>query len=522
MSKSGSGSKRLALALVWLAILGGLGAAYKFILAPKGERDLVDRTSSTESDFDGRRVRLAIDSFSGYALFRSEELRSNLRSEGLALALEDDGADYERRLRRLASGDVDLALFTVDALLQTTAQRNDSPGTIVLIVDETRGADAMVARKSDVPDLDALNHEDAKIFLTPGSPSETLARIVQRDFDLSRMSSRRAWVEADGAESVYRELQSGGGGKRSAYVLWEPYVSRALADPDVHVLVDSSEFKGYVVDVLVAGRRYLDEHPDDVLAFVRSYLRASYEWQQKRDGMERLVRADARALGEALTEEQASRLVQGIWWKNTQENYDHMGVLGPGETRRLQPLPEMIRRIADLLVRTDGIDKDPTGGRPSVLFYNAVLGRLRDEQFHPGMFSGTGEDPESVRVETSLPALSDDQWEELIPVGTLEVERLVFARGTARLTTQSRRVLEGLAETLESWPLYYVDIRGFARPEGDPEANRRLAADRAREAADFLVGLGVPEARMRAFGMMSPKAGGSAQTVRFVLGKMPF
>ncbi len=51
-----------------------------------------------------------------------------------------------------------MAAFTVDALIKTTAQSGESspPATIVALIDETRGADAMVAYKSAVKNVEAF------------------------------------------------------------------------------------------------------------------------------------------------------------------------------------------------------------------------------------------------------------------------------------------------------------------------------------------------------------------------------
>ena len=87
--------------------------------------------------------------------------------------LHDDGADYAARIRALQAGDAQLAVFTIDALLKASAELNEMPATIVALVDETTGADAIVAYKSKVPNIDALNAAETRFVLTPSSPSET-------------------------------------------------------------------------------------------------------------------------------------------------------------------------------------------------------------------------------------------------------------------------------------------------------------------------------------------------------------
>ena len=104
----------------------------------------------------------------------------------------------------------------------------------------------------------------------------------------------------------------------------------------------------------------------------------------------------------------------------------------------------------------------------------------------------------------------------------MRVQPLSFARGTARINIQSRRELTDLAKRLEAWPQYYLTVIGHARAVGDPEANRKLAAERAAAAISFLRSAGVHENRMRAKAVTLPGRGGEAQSVSFVVGQMPY
>ena len=70
-----------------------------------------------------------------------------------------------------------MAVFTIDGYLAAGQELGEFPGTIVAIVDETVGADAIVAFEDDVPSLTSLDDRSARVVLTPASPSEFLARV---------------------------------------------------------------------------------------------------------------------------------------------------------------------------------------------------------------------------------------------------------------------------------------------------------------------------------------------------------
>jgi len=125
-------SRRVVLvALVWLVVAGGAALLYKLVIAPGRAEDELRRTG-TPSRFSAT-VRIAHDSFSGYCLLRSEDLAARMSDRGVRLEFTDDGADYAARLAALRDGDVDLAVFTIDALLKASAALAEFPATIVLV-----------------------------------------------------------------------------------------------------------------------------------------------------------------------------------------------------------------------------------------------------------------------------------------------------------------------------------------------------------------------------------------------------
>lgn len=514
-------------AVVWCVIVAVVAVAYRFLVHPYFEVRLEQDTGSDSQYSD--EVTIAVDSFTGYSILRSNSMRDQLKQKGIRWSVQDDGADYNARMKALERGNVDMAVFTIDSFITAGAKIDEFPGTIVLVLDETKGADAMVAYKSAVSTIQDLDHESAKIVATPSSPSEFLARVVLAQFSLPRMPSK--WLESgDGAEAVYRQLRGADKNAKRAYVLWEPYVSRALDIDGVEVLLDSSRMSGYIVDVLVVQRRFLADRPDLVREVVEAYLRASYSYGQERSGLIKLVMDDAKKTGsDKLSTEQAERLVDGIQWKNTLENYAHFGLVSDNRTQGLQHVEDMIANITDVLVTTDALNSNPIAGRATTLFYDQIVRDLYAQEFHPGkrlnVIAGAGpgtNELDAARGTGSLRKLSDAEWDRLIPVGELLVPPIAFARGTARLNVQSQRELQVLAKRMQSLPGYYLTVVGNARAEGDAEANLKLANDRAAAAAQALGENGLHPNRIRAVAAPPTSANGAAQSVSFIVGQVPY
>lgn len=496
-----SKGKLLALCLVWLLVAAVLAVAYRTLIYPTVRNRLLSGTGSN-SNYRAT-VDMAIDSFSGYAILRSDKFQEELVRQRIRLNLLDDGANYMARINQLRHGEIQLAAFTIDALLTVSAGLDTVPGTIVAIVDETRGADAIVAYKETVPNIDALNNSEMRFVLTPNSPSETLARVVMSTFSLSNLPAR-PFVTAQDAEAVYRLYRQAKPETPQVFVLWQPYVSKVLENPNTHVVADSARFRGYIVDVIVANRDFLLKNEDVVHDFVASYFRAVYHY---RDNMEQLVMEDARKTGAVLSTRQAEDLVKGIWWKNTQENFAHFALQ---DGRSLQLLEDMIANISRVLSNTGAVPRDPTGGQPASLYFDRILRELQQSNFHPGLAD------EQVRDESvELPQLDDQAWEQLVPLGTLAVPDLVFARGTDRLTASSQVVLDDLLKSLQSFPQSYVLIRGNADRRGDLDSNQELARRRAQAAEKYLIDEGIHPNRVRAVGVQPS----GRTSVSFLLGQ---
>ena len=515
-------------AVIWCVILGALAVAYRYMVHPYFSAKLKTETSSA-SQYRNEIV-VAADSFSGYAILRSELVKEELKAKGIKLVFQDDKADYEARLKGLQDGKTQLAVFTIDSLIAAGAKLGDFPGTIVLVIDETKGGDAIVAAPGSVTNLQALNDASAQLVLTPNSPSEFLARVVIAHFNLPNLPTKWA-AEANGAAEVYKRFAAAGPAEKKAFVMWEPYVSKALEKPGAQVLLDSSKLKGYIVDVLVSERAFLRDHPDLVQAVVEAHCRAAFAVSQQAGGLVKLVMEDARATGtETLTEAQAAKVVQGIQWKNTLENYAHFGLVEraeKGNVGDVAHLEDSIANIVDVLVKTKGLAIDPLAGKQNTIFYSGVLAAMKGANFHPGrnlnIISGiaAGED-EKIRGEKKLEALSVEQWGVLRPVGQFRIEPIVFRRGSADVNEQSQRDLQELARRLQSYPQFYLRVIGQTRAEGDPEANRQLAQARAEAAAQGLISNGVSANRVRTEAAPSASSGAEAQAVSFVAGQLPY
>ena len=515
MSDSSIKGKIVLVALTWLVLLAIGAGIWRWIIVPKknqqqqqATKQQADQTLAATSGTSRYRYELSLglDNFSGYAVLRSEEFQKQLADRGIRIKNIDDGANYSKRAAELQSGTLQLAAFPADALLKQFSDKEYPAATIVGLIDETRGADAMLAYKTKFPDIDQLNRPEVRFVLVGDSPSETLARVVMQDFGLDQLSTASILSVAS-PEAVLAKYQAATPQTNEIYVTWEPYASQMLANDQLHVLVDSSRVTGYIVDTLVVSRDFLLKNGPAVESILEAYFTALYAFREE-DAMVKLLLQDAKETKQNLTDSQAKRLVQGIQWKNTQENLAHFGK----RSGALVHIEDILGRISNVLVKAGTIDPPSSNTQFTKYFYDRPMESLLNKNFHPGLAN------ETIREETKLKELTQAQWSKLTTVGTLSVPELVFVRGSPNLTEASKRTLDELAQRLQAWPQYYLVIRGNASQAGDMQANLKLASQRGDAAMKYLLGLGVPAERMRVL-----TEGITGQTrVTFVVGQVPY
>ena len=515
-----SKGKLLAVSLLWLLILGVGVLVWKFVFVrsqqqAEARRKALEEQRLAEKEAEKQRrggtssryeheLTFWLDAFSGYSVIRSDRLRNELGTKSIRLTLHDDKADYLARIKALKSGQANMAAFTIDALVKVCAEIEDLPATVVAVIDETTGADAIVAYRETVANVDGLNRPEMRFVLTPNSPSETLARVVMSRFNLGRLAEK-PFIEAASVEEVVRRYEKAKPNEPLAYVLWEPFVSQVLKNPALHRVIDSSRFPSTIVDVLVASDDFVTEKPAVVRDFVECYLRTAYEFRDRAE-MVKLVLEDARRSGTPLQEAEANKLVEGIWWKNTPENLAHMGLLQ--DDQGLPHIEDVISNITDILVSTGAIARDPTDGHPSYLYYSSALESLLD--LRPGLEAGDRTaDPPPAAHRSTVGATHHRRHGAGADTGLRSRHRTDHGTEPGR----ARRISPKTANAR-----FYVVIRGNASRRGDLAQNKALAERRAKAAEQYLVGKGVDPHRIRATGV-DPSG---ETSVSFVLGEPPY
>jgi outer membrane protein OmpA-like peptidoglycan-associated protein/ABC-type nitrate/sulfonate/bicarbonate transport system substrate-binding protein len=484
---------KAALAILLIGSLG-IGAA-RFILPQFQDR--LSRSTSDAAEVKAS-LRIGSDSWIGYYPLCSAEMARRMRAQGYALICEDDQADYASRFRRLQAGELQFAVASIDAYLLNGAA-SGYPGAIIAVLDESQGGDAIVARRDAIASLADLRPQPGlSIAYTPNSPSAQLLKSISEHFDLGLFTGDKRWqVPSQGSGDALQRLLKG---QVAAAVLWEPDVSRALAEPGLTKLIGTEDTDKLVVDVLLVERRFSSEQPELVQLLLRTYFEQLQQTLQQPDQLAADVARQAR-----VDPTQAEAMLQGVAWAGLIDNgLSWFGLLP--EVQVEEGLISAINSTLSILRAQGDFSRNPLpDGDPYRLTNRQFIAQLFDKNS-----AALAQVPSGDPLARPFAPLDEAGWRQLREIGALKIEPVSFRRSAAMLDLTGKQVLDRMAEKLRHYPNFRILVKGHTGLQGDPEANLALSAERAEAVARYLmVTYNLDANRIRALGL-----GGSAPLPR--------
>jgi hypothetical protein len=279
------------------------------------------------------------DPWSGYALFRQDDLVGD----------RYEWAYEEQLCQDVRAADVTegLADFEVTSLDQYLL--NQPEGTVVGVIDQSLGADALVLNTNRYPyltsvdslrtlvqSLDTLDQKPVLAY-TGNSPSEMLLNELANTSDELHLSDFDL-VSVDQSASALDMLDSG---EAALAVLWEPDTSAARA-AGYTVALSSKDVPDSIVDVLVASDELIAEDPAAVQAVVDAFYEDMDRYQDDPDGLEALIAEDG-----DLQRAEAGHVLAGITFYGSAEADTFMNdAVFPLDEPRIE---QSLRSLAALL-----------------------------------------------------------------------------------------------------------------------------------------------------------------------------
>jgi NitT/TauT family transport system substrate-binding protein len=354
-------------------------------------------------------------------------------------------------------------------------------GRAVMIVDNTQGGDAVIARSNTVNRIEDLVGK--KVALLQFTPSHGML------IDAIENSSLTARQKTQ-IEMVFVNVEEGTAGVRAAFeaghvdaaVLWDPDLALALrAVNGSHEIYSTRIATNLIYDVIVCNKAVLDVAANQTVIqnFVKSWI----------EGTDR-SRADPDLALRALleTEEAYTLLARNngndfvkslfpkIVWTNLADNVRILG-LAPGGTnhyKRVYQRFDGIYRAAGALANPNSpvINPDDSFDYRFIRTLMQAAPQAAQVAQQPE-FTFTAEERQEVQEET--------------PVVTRPVT-VNFASGSAELTERSKQVINTeMVPLIENHGSAYFEVSGNTDATGNRAANVRLSQQRANAVVEYLV-----------------------------------
>ncbi|AUI88022.1 hypothetical protein BS333_16745 [Vibrio azureus] len=444
-------------------------------------------TSDAQSIHDT--VRIGVDSWVGYYPLCSRNFKANLRNDGIR-SVCDNNPSLEERFEQLKKGEIDFAVSSIDAYL-ALGKKVQYPGTIVAIIDESKGGDALLAWGDSVSSIDDLkNHSSLRVALATDSPSEQLVRSLAVHFDVSTFKRRGDWLIAtNSAEEAAEKLKNH---EVDAAVVWEPYVTKSLGVEGIKKILGTEDTEHLIVDVLLVNRDFAKNKPEIVHSVLEKYFDALKFYKNSPDS---LVRELQKSTG--LDKPDVQAMLKGVKWIDLYSNiYDWFSTLDTVSGNEY--LVSVIENDLDILRSTGVLKQNPL---PDENPYLITQSSFIDELFRKKTGGSHTEQPHS-NMAIKFNKLTDEQWADLHEVGTLKVRNIHFSRSSSALSLEAKRMLDEAAKDLAHYPNFRISVKGHTGILGDPKANKALSQDRADAVVRYLtITHGIEEERIRAIGI---------------------
>ena len=237
--------------------------------------------------------------------------------------LEKAGADAEIvHFKRHPDGMAAFAAKKLDAHHMILADviipaASGVPGRVVLITDESSGADGIVAVNGIESVADFKGKRVAYEF---GGVSQLILTEALRRENMSLDDIIPVNMAAEDAGTAFLA------GAVDVAVTWEPYLSQASKDGKGSVIFSTADTPGLVPDLLVFRQEAIDTRPEDVKNVLKAWKMALDFIESDRDEAMKIM-----AEGAGVTPEEMTEQMDGIRLYTIKDNVDEFGTAPDGK-----------------------------------------------------------------------------------------------------------------------------------------------------------------------------------------------
>ena len=347
----------------------------------------------------------------------------------------------------------------------------------VMIVDNTRGADAIIAKDPAIRSVEDLAGK--KLAMLQFTPSHGMSIDA---IDNSSLSARKkqtveyVYIAAeDGLAGVRAALESG---SVDAAALWDPDLSLALRATRGHVVYSTKTASNLIFDVIVCDQRVLDnpQGREAVQKLVNGWMKGVDAAKANPDGaVDALVKTEEFFTLLAKDEGRpfVKKLFDNLLWTGVADNARILGMSGgTNHYERVYQRFDQIYRAAGALANP----KSPVIA-PQDSFDTSFIRKLYD--------ASTSAQVEAKKVETYTAVEREEAVQA--PATVTKPVTVNFGSGQSALTKRSEKTIDtDMVPFIENNGGAYFEISGNTDSTGNLAVNNRLSQARAEAVVDYL------------------------------------
>ncbi|MBI4816837.1 MAG: OmpA family protein [Deltaproteobacteria bacterium] len=364
---------------------------------------------------------------------------------------------------------------------QPNLRNSGHDGRAVVIVDNTRGADAVIAKDPSIQRVEDLAGK--RVALLQFTPSHGM---VTDAIENSSLTARKKQT----VQMVYINAEEGTAGVRAAFesgsvdaaALWDPDLSLAIKKvPGAHVVYSTKTATDLIYDVMVCDQRALAT-PDGEAAigkFVDGWLDGVKAAEANPDdAVDALVKTEeffqllVKDHGEAFVKE----LFSNLDWTGLEDNVRILGLAGgTNHYERVYKRFDQVYRAAGALANPNS----PVINPPDSFEYKFVKSLLSSAP--------------AARTEAAKPQFTFSETErEKVAQKAATLTKPVavtFKSGSAELTKRAQKTIDDdMVPLIENNGSAYFEVSGNTDSVGSKETNLKLSQQRAVAVVSYLTG----------------------------------
>jgi outer membrane protein OmpA-like peptidoglycan-associated protein/ABC-type taurine transport system substrate-binding protein len=478
---------KLAMGLV---VISAMASVPLYFMKENQKTELVK--SSSDAERYDHHLKVNTDSWKGYKVICGNVIKNMLRQKRIRLECVDDKANYADRMKAIKNGDSQFAVLEVGSYV-IEGEPFDYPLSIIMGIDTSFQGDALIANKNNIPNIDSLrDNPNTKVALTMKSPSEMFAKIATTHFDLDVFRDTNNLIESDGSKDAMMMLLKG---EVPAAVLWEPYRSIALKDPNMVEIISTKDAQDTIVDALGVSRKFGEENPAIVKTVLVAYFKALKYYKDNPSELIKEIKSDADTKG--MTDKDIKKMVAGIHWMNLTENCEKWFACDATNFSANMEIIDTANMTLGVWQSFGDITGNPF---PSKDVYNIVNGEYISDLYMNGL--GDSDDKSVIvnSLEKEFSSWTEKDWNNAKEFGKLKNKSVTFSKNS-QLRMSSKDSIDEIASKLKHYPNFRIRIGGHTGTLGDKDKKLSISKERAEWVKRFLqVTYNIDEDRIQAVG----------------------